>query len=283
MIDPDDALITVDFTDNVLKNLPFGFNVSEATLTAAAYWGVFGNLPYVPHNAGSYRRITIKMNEGTVVGKPGPLASTSVATTNITGRAFSAVALAFAELGKPYGLAEGANGILANWALISGVDPRDNGARYAAQIFLGAGGGFGLEGFDGWLTFGTPDSGGAMMFDSVELLERSYPSLVRRVALRSDSMGPGQWDWDGAPGVDVALGPRMGPMSVAYYGDRRQNPPKGVFGGDRGNIPGVLLGAFLMGLVANGMNLANVGSYAQEVVTGIILLIAIIADRYLHG
>lgn len=53
-------------------------------------------------------------------------------------------------------------------------------------------------------------------------------------------------------------------------------------GGGVGNVPGVLLGALFMGLIANGMNLANIGSYAQQVLIGGLLLIAITTDRYLH-
>lgn len=231
-VNPDEKKVTVDFTGNRMKNLPFGFNVSEATLSAAAYWGVFSNLKQIPHNAGSYKHIQIKMNEGTVIGKPGREASTAIATTNIVGRAFSAVAMAFAEIGKPYGLAEGANGMLANWAVISGENPRKEGEKYAAQIFLGAGGGPGLYGYDGWLTFGTPDSGGAMRCDSVELFERNYPILVDRVSVRKDSLGAGEYD--GAPGVDVMFGPIGTEITIGYYGDCIVNRPKGVLGGRDG-------------------------------------------------
>ncbi|MCK9230818.1 MAG: hydantoinase B/oxoprolinase family protein [Syntrophales bacterium] len=229
IVNPKEKTVTVDFTGNKTKNLPFGFNVSEATLSAAAYWGVFSNLKQIPHNAGSYKHIKIKMNDGTVIGRPSREASTAIATTNIVGRAFSAVSMAFVEMGKPYGFAEGANGMLANWAVISGKNPRKEGEKYAAQIFLGAGGGPGLFGYDGWLTFGTPDSGGAMRCDSVELFERNYPILVDRVAVRKDSLGAGEFD--GAPGVDVAFGPVDTEITIGYYGDCIVNPPRGVLGG----------------------------------------------------
>jgi N-methylhydantoinase B/oxoprolinase/acetone carboxylase alpha subunit len=232
IIDPEEAMITVDFTENKMENLPFGFNISEATMKAAAYWGVFSNLEYVPKNVGSYKRIKIKYNEGTVIGKPNRTASTSVATTNLVGRLFSAVAMAFTGLGKPFGMAEGANGMLANWAVISGEDQRKNLQRYAAQIFLGAGGGPGISGYDGWVTYGTPDSGGAMRFDSVELLERNFPLLVQKIAIRKDSIGAGEYD--GAPGLEVIFGPKDSDMAIGYYGDCRENIPKGVIGGKDG-------------------------------------------------
>ena len=51
-------------------------------------------------------------------------------------------------------------------------------------------------------------------------------------------------------------------------------------GGGKGNIPGVLLGAFFIALLANGMNLVGLGSFVQQVILGILLLFAIIVDRY---
>ena len=53
-------------------------------------------------------------------------------------------------------------------------------------------------------------------------------------------------------------------------------------GGGAGNVPGTLLGAIFIGILANGMNLANIGSYIQIMVLGFFLLLAIIIDKYLH-
>ena len=39
-------------------------------------------------------------------------------------------------------------------------------------------------------------------------------------------------------------------------------------GGGEGNIPGVVLGSFVITLVGNVMNLANIGSYIQMIVMG---------------
>jgi ribose transport system permease protein len=50
-------------------------------------------------------------------------------------------------------------------------------------------------------------------------------------------------------------------------------------GGGEGNIPGTLLGALLITLFANIMNLANIGSYVQMIVMGCLLLLAIISDE----
>jgi ribose transport system permease protein len=53
-------------------------------------------------------------------------------------------------------------------------------------------------------------------------------------------------------------------------------------GGGAGNIPGVLLGAIFISILANGMNLANIGSYIQIMVLGCFLILAVIIDRYIH-
>lgn len=49
--------------------------------------------------------------------------------------------------------------------------------------------------------------------------------------------------------------------------------------GGIGRVGGVVLGALFIGLVQNGMNLARIDSYLQMVVIGLILILAIIADR----
>ncbi|TPN20838.1 ABC transporter permease [Mesorhizobium sp. B2-3-3] len=49
--------------------------------------------------------------------------------------------------------------------------------------------------------------------------------------------------------------------------------------GGAGRVGGVVLGALFIGLVQNGMNLAHVDSYLQMVAIGVILIVAVIADR----
>lgn len=49
--------------------------------------------------------------------------------------------------------------------------------------------------------------------------------------------------------------------------------------GGIGRLENVVLGALFIGLVQNGMNLAQVGSYLQIVVLGILLIVAVIFDR----
>ena len=49
--------------------------------------------------------------------------------------------------------------------------------------------------------------------------------------------------------------------------------------GGLGRVENVVLGALFIGLVQNGMNLARIESYLQTVVLGLLLILAVIADR----
>ncbi len=49
--------------------------------------------------------------------------------------------------------------------------------------------------------------------------------------------------------------------------------------GGRGSIAGTFIGAMLIGVLRNGLNLLNVGSYVQMVVLGAVILLAVLIDR----
>jgi len=51
-----------------------------------------------------------------------------------------------------------------------------------------------------------------------------------------------------------------------------------LFGG-RGTVIGTLIGALLIGVLRNGLNLLNVESYVQQVIVGIVILLAVMMDR----
>ena len=54
-----------------------------------------------------------------------------------------------------------------------------------------------------------------------------------------------------------------------------------AIGGGRGNVPGVLLGAFFITMLSNGMNLMHLGSFEQMIAVGFLLVIAVTTDQYL--
>jgi len=53
--------------------------------------------------------------------------------------------------------------------------------------------------------------------------------------------------------------------------------------GGEGRIFGTLIGAFIIAVIQNGMNLTNVESYTQKVVLGFVILGAVLLDRLRHG
>lgn len=52
--------------------------------------------------------------------------------------------------------------------------------------------------------------------------------------------------------------------------------------GGEGSIGGTLLGAFIIGVINNGLNLLNVSSFYQQVVKGVVILLAVLLDRRLR-
>src|SRR5882672_5028508 len=69
-VDSAASRIVVDLTDNI-DCLPVGVNLSEACARTAAMVGVFNSLPQsVPANAGSFRRVEIRLRENCIVGIP---------------------------------------------------------------------------------------------------------------------------------------------------------------------------------------------------------------------
>ena len=49
--------------------------------------------------------------------------------------------------------------------------------------------------------------------------------------------------------------------------------------GGRGHIVGTLIGALIIGTLNNGLNILDVSSFYQQVVKGIVILLAVLADR----
>ena len=53
--------------------------------------------------------------------------------------------------------------------------------------------------------------------------------------------------------------------------------------GGEGKILGTLIGAFIIAVIQNGMNLTSIESYTQKVVLGLVILGAVLIDRVRHG
>jgi N-methylhydantoinase B len=231
-VDPDAGLIEVDLTDNI-DCLPAGVNESRTCAMNNCMTGVFNSIdPDIPHNAGTFRRVTVKLRENCIVGIPRFPHSCSVATTNVGERLVVTTQKAFADAWEGYGLAEGACGIGPGFAVVSGNDRRKGGQPYVNQKFLGSQGGPGGPEHDGWLTYGNAVTNGLMFRDSVEIDELKYPIRVHELRIREDSEGAGRRR--GAPGTRVTYGPKYDRMTAAYVTDGNRFPPRGTRGGGDG-------------------------------------------------
>lgn len=230
-IRPDEGVIHVDLTDNA-PNVDCGLNMTEATTRAAVFGGIFNAIPAsIPKNSGAFRRVIIDMNEGSAVGKPRFPHSCSLATTNVTDRLINCVGAAFAQLGEPYGVAEGAVGVGVGYAVLSGMDRR-SGEAFVNQLVVTANGGPGSAYADGWVTYGVPCVSGLMYRDSVEIDEVKMPIVYKHLRLVADSGGAGRYR--GGPSFELAYTPKADPITVIYPCDGQVNPSKGVAGGSDG-------------------------------------------------
>lgn len=227
-VDPDGGRVCVDLRDNP-DNLPNGLNLTEATATSAAITGVLGSLAeQVPVNSGSFRRIEVRLRQGSVAGIPKFPASCSVATTNVADRIISMLQRAFAEAEDGFGASEGAIGQPPAKGVVSGVDAR-TGQPFVNQLILAAQGGPATAFADGWPTYHRPVADALLYHDSVEIDEQRYPILVRERRLLPNSGGHGRRR--GGQASQVIIEPRFGPVTIAYAVEGMLNPPRGVRGG----------------------------------------------------
>jgi N-methylhydantoinase B len=192
--------------------------------------GIFNSIdPDIPHNAGTFRRVKVKLRENCVVGIPRFPHSCSVATTNVGERLVVTTQRTIADAWEGYGLAEGACGIGPAFAVVSGTDWRKDDSPYVNQKFLGSQGGPGGPEHDGWVTYGNSVTNGLMFRDSVEIDEQKYPIRIHEIRVRADSEGAGRRR--GAPGTRVTFGPKHDRMTAAYVTDGFHHPPRGTQGG----------------------------------------------------
>ena len=231
-VDASEGRIEIVLTHNE-DNMDFGLNQSVACATSNAMAGVFNCLDHdIPHNAGSFSRVKVKLREGCLTGIPKFPHSCSMATTNIADRIVNITQAAFAQIGEGHGLAEGGLGMGAGAGVISGKDWRAGGDPYINQEIIMSNGGPGTPSTDGWLTYGLPVVGGLMYRNSVEVDESKYPIMFETVRVLAGGGGAGRMR--GSPGAEVIYGPRKDPMTVVISCDGQHYPPRGVRGGQSG-------------------------------------------------
>jgi N-methylhydantoinase B len=227
-VDAANGRIIVDLTDNI-DCLPVGVNLSHACARTAALVGVLNSLPRpVTPNAGSLRRIEVRLRENCVVGIPRHPHSTSVATTNLGDRVSNAVQLAMAAIDPSVGMAEGGAALPPSAGVISGHDPR-NGHAFVNEVILAAGGGPGTPVQDGWLSLFCMGNAGMPFYDSIEIDEMLHPMMIETRKILVDSEGAGTFR--GAPGIKTTFRPIDCDFELGFCSDGTVNPSLGTRGG----------------------------------------------------
>jgi len=233
-VDSDEGIIEADLRENP-DCMPCGLNQSEATVSTAVMIGVFDSFnSIIPANAGSFRRIKIRLRENCVVGIPRHPASCSVATTSLGNRVGNMVQRALAELAEGFGMAEVGAILPPSYAVISGCDPRKDGAPFVNELLLGCTGGAATPSNDGWLTTSDLGAAGMVYVDSIEMDELQYPIRVLSRRIITDSGGAGRFC--GSPGVFVEYGPIDCTIELNYASDGCVNPAQGARGGMQGGV-----------------------------------------------
>ncbi len=231
-VDPEAGVISIDLTKNV-NNVPLGINLTESTTLASCRMATLNVLgAEIPRCSGAFRRVHVKMREGAVIGKPKHPAATSAATSNLCSAFASHLHALYASLAPGLGSGYGTVGVPASAAVISGRDPRYDGKEYVNQILMGYWGGPATSKSDGWLTYGSASTQGAICQSSAEVSELQHPIIVEKLAIRQDSGGAGQFQ--GGPGADVVFYAHKAPVRFVFYSGSRKFPPQGVQGGGSG-------------------------------------------------
>lgn len=228
-VDPEAGRINIDLTGNI-DNVPLGVNMTESTTLASCRMSALNVLGAdIPRCSGAFRRIGVTMREGAVIGKPRKPAATCAATSNLCSAFASHLHALYAQLGAGLGSAYSTVGVPASASVISGRDPRYDDKEYVNQVLMGYWGGPATAKSDGWLTYGSASTQGAVWQSSVEVSELQHPIIVEKLAIRQDSGGAGQFQ--GGPGASITFYAHKAPVRFIFYSGSHKIPPRGVRGG----------------------------------------------------
>lgn len=204
--------------------VPYFINSYEGNSYSGVYLGLmmFAQLP-PPYNEGLYRGVTVDMGpKGTLCNATEPAPHMNCTTTPME-TLTDAVRLAFEQaapekVSASWGHANGCN--------IAGWDTR-NEEEYVtmvlASIISGAGA---TPKQDGWHACGPECCFGALTSGDVELLEYSYPIVIHRYSLMTDSGGAGKFR--GGSGTCWEVEPLDKPMTFITFGEGRRIPAMGA-------------------------------------------------------
>lgn len=206
--------------------VPYFINSYEGNSYSGVYLGLmmFAQLP-PPYNEGLYRCVTVDMGpKGTLCNAREPAPHMNCTTTPME-TLTDAVRLAFekampSKVAASWGHANGLN--------IAGWDKRHDEeyvTMVLATIISGAGA---TPQQDGWHACGPECCFGALTSGDIELLEHSYPIIIHRYSLMTDSGGAGMYR--GGSGTAWEVEPLDGDMTFIMFGEGRRIPALGAAG-----------------------------------------------------
>lgn len=206
--------------------VPYFINSYEGNSYSGVYLGLmmFAQLP-PPYNEGLYRCVSVDMGpKGTLCNAREPAPHMNCTTTPME-TLTDAVRLAFeqaapAKVSASWGHANGCN--------IAGWDTRHDEeyvTMVLASIISGAGA---TPQQDGWHACGPECCFGALTSGDIELLEYSYPVIIHRYGLITDSGGAGAYR--GGSGTCWEVEPLDKPMTFISFGEGRRIPAMGAAG-----------------------------------------------------
>ncbi|MCA1300695.1 caprolactamase subunit beta [Stappia indica] len=206
--------------------IPYFINSYEGNSYSGVYLGLmmFAQLP-PPYNEGLYRCVSVNMGpKGTLCNAQEPAPHMNCTTTPME-TLTDAVRLAFekampSKVAASWGHANGLN--------IAGWDTRHDEeyvTMVLATIISGAGA---TPQQDGWHACGPECCFGALTSGDVELLEHSYPIIIHRYSLMTDSGGAGLYR--GGSGTAWEVEPLDSDMTFIMFGEGRWLPALGAAG-----------------------------------------------------
>ena len=206
--------------------IPYFINSYEGNSYSGVYLGVmmFAQLP-PPYNEGLYRCFSVDMGpKGTLCNAEEPAPHMNCTTTPME-TLTDAVRLAFEQAAPDH--------VSASWGHANGCNIAGNDTRHdeeyvtmvLASIISGAGA---TSVQDGWHACGPECCFGALTSGDVELLEYSYPIIIHRYSLMTDSGGAGKFR--GGSGTHWEVEPIDAPMQFITFGEGRRIPAMGAAG-----------------------------------------------------
>jgi len=184
--------------------------------------------PRTPKNEGTFRPVTVKAKQGTVVW-PHPPAPVTLSTNHCAQEIAEAIIKALAPSCP--------DRVLAGWSrrfriAIQGTNPRTR-RPFIWHLFHARGGGGASVAGDGWETAGEGQAAGGIKFGSVEVAETRFPLFFKAHEFRPDSAGDGRF----RGGVGSRLELRMEATEPARgntAGDGIRHAAYGILGGRDG-------------------------------------------------